>query len=209
MSSETFDDILDQCLAMADAGASVDDCVAPYPQYAAELRSHLELIDMIREAGPDMPANVAGQATGRARLLAAVDEKANEAANSPALAIFAPMQWAIAYAGQLALPRALSAALIVLLLTGSTLGALAATDTGGFRSTVTDVILPSGSDDDDIADDGEGPIPGGDGDGGRRGGYGSDDAALPGGLDAPEATDTPLGPNATPARPDAHAARPA
>ena len=74
MSTEKFDEILDQCLTMMQAGASIDDCVARYSQHADELRAQLQTAQTLWDAKPTAQPEPAAQAKGRSRLLTAVGE---------------------------------------------------------------------------------------------------------------------------------------
>ena len=75
MSSKKFGDILNECLDMLQAGASIDDCVAPYPDYADELRAQLRIAETLTDARPHVQPEPSAMALGRSRLLAAAAEE--------------------------------------------------------------------------------------------------------------------------------------
>ena len=123
MSELKFDEILDQCLSMLQAGASIDDCVAPYPRHADELRDRLEMAQSLISARPEIQLNQAAQAQNRARLLAGVAEQLKAADVEPTLGLVPQIRTLFRGARRLALlPYALPVALVLLL----TLGGLTA-----------------------------------------------------------------------------------
>ncbi len=186
MRLERFEDVLDECLRMMEAGTSISDCVARHPEYAEDLRAQLLVARALMSARPHVQPNSTAQAKGRTLLLAAVTQQRDGAQAGSALALVAPFGALVGGARRLvALPLAPSLVLAALLLGGATLGTLAAADAGGFRSAITDAVRPSHSDD-DHSDDGIGPGP--DGSGGPDG---------PDGQDVPGAADTPLAPTMT------------
>ena len=85
MRTEKFDEILDQCLSMMQAGASIDDCVARYPQHADELRAQLQTAQTLWDAKPTAQPEPVAQAKGRSRLLTAVGELQQSAPSRSAL----------------------------------------------------------------------------------------------------------------------------
>ncbi len=85
MRTEKFDAILDQCLSMMQAGASIDDCVARYPQHADELRAQLQTARTLWDAKPTAQPEPTAQAKGRSRLLTAVGELQQSARPQSAL----------------------------------------------------------------------------------------------------------------------------
>ena len=90
MSTEKFDEILDQCLTMMQAGASIDDCVARYSQHADELRAQLQTAQALWDAKPTAQPEPTAQAKGRSRLLTTVAEMHEAASATPMLG--APMR---------------------------------------------------------------------------------------------------------------------
>lgn len=209
---QTFDEILDECLSMLRAGASVDECAAPYPEHAEELRADLQIARSIMVAHPPEQPTSSARSQSRARLLSATAEQARETADAPPTPWFlAPMLWFSEAASRSPLPaKILPATLGAILLSGMTLGALAAADAGGVRTAVTDAILRSSSDDDapgdadieppdpdgpGVPDDQQGPVNISDGEdgGGGPGAVTADgpDAATAG---QPAVDDTPAGP---------------
>ncbi len=75
MSSKKFDDILNECLDMLRAGATIDDCVAPYPDHADELRAQLRIAETLSDARPQVQPGPGAMDLGRSRLLAAAAEE--------------------------------------------------------------------------------------------------------------------------------------
>ena len=88
MKPQNFDDILDQCLSRLYAGASIDDCVAPYPEHAEELRAQLSTAQTLQSARPHVQPEAAAQARGRARVLGAVAERRESASSRPGVLFF-------------------------------------------------------------------------------------------------------------------------
>ena len=72
-----------------------------------------------------------------------------------------PRPTVLRHATALVSPQVLAVALAALLLGGSALGALAASDAGGLRSAVSDAVRSNDSDDDDVQDVAVGPTPDG------------------------------------------------
>ena len=136
MSTEKFDEILDQCLSMMQAGVSIDDCVAPYPQHAAELRAQLQTAQTLWDAKSTAQPEPTAQAKGRSRVLTAVAELREGARTAPALGLFAPLL--LPFQGKpwkglrppARLGQALPAVVALLVLGGAAMGVSAATGDG-------------------------------------------------------------------------------
>ena len=111
--SREFDRVLDECLTWLHAGASVEACLARYPDYAEDLRPLLELAADVQAVPLPRPSAAAVQAN-RQRLLNAVREKE---ARRPLISIL----W-----GLLALPwgRVAVAAAVIFLVLGLGWGGL-------------------------------------------------------------------------------------
>ena len=123
MPEPKFDEILDECLRMLQTGASIDDCVAPYPRHADELRDRLEIAQSLISAQPEIQLDQATQAQNRTRLLAGVAEQLKAAEVEPTLGLVPQIRTLFRGARRLALlPYALPVALVLLL----TLGGLTA-----------------------------------------------------------------------------------
>src|SRR3990172_7958931 len=90
MSRETFEDALANCLDQMQAGGSIDECVASYPQYADELRAQLHFAQSLRGARPRVQPEPSVGAQHRSRLLTAVGEQ-REAASVPVFGLLAPL----------------------------------------------------------------------------------------------------------------------
>ncbi len=123
MAARTFDDLLGECLDMLQAGVSIEDCVAPYPEHAGELREQLRVAQTLLAGRPVAGPRPAAHSLGRARLLSAVAEATNGAA-APARpgvrTLLAPL-------GRLAfVPQVLPALLVLVLLGGTAVGVSAA-----------------------------------------------------------------------------------
>lgn len=128
MLSRTFDSVFDQALQMMQAGASIDACVASYPQYGADLRAQLQMVNLLAAVRPQAAPAPAARSQGRARLLAAVAEQRLAPDETPLLGFVAPLGALFAGARRFVLlPQALPAALALLILSGTWLGVSAAT----------------------------------------------------------------------------------
>ena len=115
MRTEKFDEILDQCLGMMQAGASIDDCVARYSQHADELRAQLQTAQTLWDAKPTAQPEPAAQAKGRSRLLTAVGELQQSAPPRPILGLLPAFSWPFK---ALRLGQALPAVVALLVLGG-------------------------------------------------------------------------------------------
>jgi hypothetical protein len=123
MTTRRFEDLLDECLDVLRAGAGIDDCVAPYPEHAAELREQLVLAQSLFAARPSFVVRPGAQSQGRAVLLSAVAEQARAPEPRPS-----PLQALSTGLRRLAMvPQALPALLILLALGGTAVGVSAAT----------------------------------------------------------------------------------
>ena len=166
MKPRNFDDILDQCLSRLQAGASIDDCVAPYPEHADELRAQLSLAQTLQSARPHVQPEPAAQARGRTLVLSAVAERRESASSRPGVLFFG-LRWKTALVSQ-----ALPAVLALLILSGTAAGLAAATGNPDptapiralFESDDADDVGDNGSDDetgeagiDEDGDDSSGP----------------------------------------------------
>ncbi len=126
MHTEKFDEVLDQCLTMMQAGASIDNCVARYPQHTDELRAQLQTAQTLWDARPKTQPEPAAQAKGRSRLLTAVGELQQNAPPRSALWL-----WPIrGLRSPLRLGQALPAVVALLVLGGAAMGVSAATGQG-------------------------------------------------------------------------------
>src|SRR3990170_3132589 len=67
MKGQEFDEVLERCLSLLDRGATVEECVAPYPQYADELRAQLGVAQTLIAARPQMQPDPSAQGRGGAR----------------------------------------------------------------------------------------------------------------------------------------------
>ena len=123
MASRTFADIFDESLDMLRAGASIDDCVAPYPEHADELRAQLRVVERVLATRPLVQPEPAAQAQGRAHLLSALAQMRDEP--EPTLGLVAPLRALFLGIGS-RLPQALPAVLAMLVLGGAAWGAAAA-----------------------------------------------------------------------------------
>jgi hypothetical protein len=75
MRERSFEEILDESLDLLRTGASIEDCIAPYPRYADRLREQLITAQDLYSAQPQArPAGMA-EARGRNTLLAAVADQ--------------------------------------------------------------------------------------------------------------------------------------
>nr|HID14241.1 hypothetical protein [Anaerolineae bacterium] len=78
-----LDDILDECLTLLQSGqATLDECLARYPDQAADLRPLLEMAIQVRHVPPLAPSPVAFDA-GKRRMLQALAEKKRRQLVSP------------------------------------------------------------------------------------------------------------------------------
>jgi hypothetical protein len=79
-----FEEILDQCISEVLAGASVEECVARYPQQADELRPLLNVAVLLTQVG-QAEGTAAAKARGKQRLLAALarESRSKVTANRP------------------------------------------------------------------------------------------------------------------------------
>jgi hypothetical protein len=128
----SLDAILDECLAMMQAGVSIDDCVAPYPEHADELRQLLGLASRMREPRQPQSVDGAAQAQARAALLAATAAERAAPAAEPTLLPIGILRGLFGGFRRLALiPQALPAVLALLILGGGALAAAAVTGDGG------------------------------------------------------------------------------
>jgi len=80
----SLEQALEHCLAELGLGGDIETGLRRYPQYAAQLRSLLELAQATRQTLASVPAAPGGLVAGRARLLAAVEQQ--RAAGYPAAA---------------------------------------------------------------------------------------------------------------------------
>jgi hypothetical protein len=122
MSTRRFEDLLDECLDMLRAGASVDDCVAPYPEHADELRQQLAVAQSLISAGPTVLPRPGAQSQRRAVLLSAVAAQALEPEARPS-ALQAVSMGLRRFA---MVPQALPVLLLLLVLGGTAVGVSAA-----------------------------------------------------------------------------------
>jgi len=129
MSTRRYDEILDESLRMLQAGASIDDCVSPYPEHADELRAQLQTAQTVLAARVPMQPDASAQAQGRARLLVAVAEQRQFGEAEPTLGLVAPLRALLGGARSrlVLLPQALPAVLAMLVLGGAAWGVAAAT----------------------------------------------------------------------------------
>ncbi|MEX1255801.1 MAG: DUF5666 domain-containing protein [Dehalococcoidia bacterium] len=123
MTTRRFEELLDECLDVLRAGAGIDDCVAPYPEHAAELREQLAFAQTLLAAGPALLPRPGAQLQGRAVLLSAVAEQASAPETRPS----ALQALAIGIRRFAMLPQAIPALLILLVLGGTAVGVSAAT----------------------------------------------------------------------------------
>ena len=144
MKPRNFDDILDQCLSKLQAGASIDDCVAPYPEHADELRAQLCMAQTLQSARPHVQPEPTAQARGRARVLSAVSEQRESASSRPGVLFFG-LRPRMALVSQ-ALP-----AVLALLILGGTAAGFAAV-TGNPDPTAAIRGLFESDDADDVGD---------------------------------------------------------
>lgn len=166
MKPRNFDDILDQCLGRLQAGASIDDCVAGYPEHADELREQLSMAQTLQSARPHVQPEPAAQSRGRARVLSAVAEQRESASSRPGVLFFG-LRLRMAMVSQ-----ALPAVVALLILGGTAAGFAAATGNpdptapirGLFQSSDADDVNDKGTDDeneeagiDDDDEDSSGP----------------------------------------------------
>jgi hypothetical protein len=95
MSSYTYEDALDKCLAMLQSGTTVEDCLRVFPEFAESLRPQLVTARELIEAQPDAPVRPEAMARGRARLLATLDTERRVRAEEgePVLGLVAPLHW--------------------------------------------------------------------------------------------------------------------
>ena len=120
MSSKNFDDIFDECLARMEAGASIDKCVAAYPEHADELRAQLQVAQTLNDANPQVRPDPAVMAKNRSLLLTAAANEEQAAVPRPLLVFL------LAGAKRFALlPYALPVALAVILALGGLTAAAA------------------------------------------------------------------------------------
>ncbi len=137
MRTEKFDEVLDQCLTMMQAGASIDDCVVRYPQHADELRAQLQTAQTLWDAKPTAQPEPTAQAKGRSRLLTAVGELQQNAPPRSAL-WFWPIR---GLRSPIRLGQTLPAVVALLVLGGAAIGVSAATGQGPLGA-----LLSPGSD---------------------------------------------------------------
>ncbi len=158
MKKTKIDEALDRCIELLRDGASVQYCMAKYPQFGQDLRGQLEAACALLELRPRTEPSPDGQSRGRARLLAAIPEARSGAS------LFAGARWA----GLTLLPRAAPAVLVALVLGGGAWSAASATtDVPGPATPVVHFFS---------ADDGGGSD--------RGNGNGNGDNSGPGGGDA-------------------------
>jgi len=133
MTTERFEDILEDNIRMMEAGVALEDCVARHPDHADELRAQLAMVQQLRVARMPAQAEITARARARSQLLAAVDQqRASRNGHEPALLIpTLPFRLLGGGARRLALvPYALPAALAFVLLGGAALGVSATTGNG-------------------------------------------------------------------------------
>jgi hypothetical protein len=121
-----FEDALDESLDMLRAGAGIDACVAPYPEFAEELRAQLAIAQaLLAPRAPAQPGPNA-QALGRSLLLSAVAERR---AIEPAAAPRGPGRLAAFFSNFRLGPAspALSAIVAIVVVGGAVMGVSAAT----------------------------------------------------------------------------------
>ena len=123
MQSQPFSDIADACLDQMRDGASIDDCVAPYPDHADELRAQLQTAQSILASRPQIQPEPSAQAQGRARLLSTLAQMREEP--EPTLGLVGPIR-ALFFGIGSRLPQALPAVLAMLVLGGAAWGVSAA-----------------------------------------------------------------------------------
>ena len=56
---ERFDKVLDECVDRINRGETLDECLAAYPEHAAELKPLLEAAFGIRDATAEVPGKAA------------------------------------------------------------------------------------------------------------------------------------------------------
>jgi len=133
MTYESLYDALDRCVDMMRQGASIDECLRRYPQYADALRPQLEAARTLGVAQPRAQADAAAEARGRARLLGAVaDARRLPPVAEPTMGFVPPLRALFSRFGRLAVvPYALPAVMAMLLLGGAAFGVAAATGNSG------------------------------------------------------------------------------
>ena len=146
MKSPTFDEILDRCLDALRTGASIDDCVAPYPEHAEELRAQLHIAQTLLNTRPQVSPDAAAQAQGRARLLTAVGAQRQASEVEPTLGLVAPLRALFGGMRWKLLPQALPAVLALLILGGAAWGVSAATGNPDPTAALRGLFESSGSD---------------------------------------------------------------
>jgi Domain of unknown function (DUF5666) len=128
MSERSFDEILDKCVDLLRAGASIEDCVATYPQHADGLRAQLNLVQDLLTAHTATRPDPSAVATGRGRLLGAVTARPTTAAPEPERAAVLATPVLLADRNFFGLlPKALPAVVAMLVLGGAAWGVSAAT----------------------------------------------------------------------------------
>lgn len=120
MSDERFEDILESCLRMAQAGVSIDDCVARHPEHATGLREQLAAARLLAGRVPVRP-EPAAVARSRAQLLGAVAQQHDAASGQE------PGFLPRALRRLVVVPYALPAAAALVILGGAAFGVSAAT----------------------------------------------------------------------------------
>ena len=126
MQSKPFSDIVDACLDQLRVGVSIDDCVAPYPEHADELRPQLQVAQSLFASRPQIQPEPSAQAQGRARLLGALAQMREEP--EPTLGLVGPLRaLVLGISSRLTLlPQALPAVLAMFVLGGAAWGVSAA-----------------------------------------------------------------------------------
>jgi len=125
MTTERFEDILDESLRMMEAGVTLEDCAARHPLYAEELRAQLAMAQTLRASRMPAQPELAAVARGRALLLSTAAQQ-RDARNGHAPGMPFPLLGAAARR-LLIVPYALPSVLALVLLGGAALGVSAAT----------------------------------------------------------------------------------
>ena len=84
MEKKTYDEILDEQISLLAAGATIEQCVAAYPEHAIRLREELAVAQDLMSSRSHAVPDSAAQARGRARLLAAAAEQRRAPGPAPA-----------------------------------------------------------------------------------------------------------------------------
>ncbi len=134
MTADKYDDVLEQCLGMMQAGSNLEECLALFPGHSDRLRGQLEAARSLMDARPRVQPDASSTESGRARLLAAVGQRREAAAAASRQGLLAGLLASVraffagaARGNPAMLARALPVAVALLVVGGATWGVSAAT----------------------------------------------------------------------------------